>query len=224
MLRAFFIFFVVAVAAVLALAGFRGEKFTQPPIQIVPDMKHQPKVITQHPSRFFVDGRGDHAPIPGTIPVGYELSKRYLQSGANSRSYDSGFTSQPDYRNTGVFGEVYGDGIGEKVDEALMSRGRERYEIYCAVCHGRTGEGNGVAKSFGLMTVASLQDDRIKAQPDGQIYATIVNGKGTMGAYGPSLSVSDRWAIVAYVRALHKSQSVKAAELDAETQAKLNAK
>jgi mono/diheme cytochrome c family protein len=156
--------------------------------------------------------------------VGYELSKRYLQSGANSRSYDSGFTSQPDYRNTGVSGEVYGDGIGEKVDEALMSRGRERYEIYCAVCHGRTGEGNGVAKSFGLMTVASLQDDRIKAQPDGQIYATIVNGKGTMGAYGPSLSVSDRWAIVAYVRALHKSQSVKAAELDAETQAKLNAK
>jgi mono/diheme cytochrome c family protein len=224
MLRAFFIIFVGLVAAVLSLAGFRGDKFSEPPIQIVPDMKHQPKVITQHPSRFFADGRGDHLPVAGTIPMGFSLEKRYLQSGANNLSKDAGFTAQPTYRDTGVEGGFYGDGIPVKVDEALLARGRERYDIHCAVCHGRTGEGNGITKSFGLATVASLQDDRIKAQPDGQIYTTIVNGKGTMGAYGPQLSVSDRWAIVSYVRALHKSQGAKASELDSETQAQLNAK
>lgn len=224
MLRAFFIFFVVAVAAVISLAGFRGEKFSHPPIQIVPDMKHQPKVITQHPSRFFADGRGDHLPVAGTIPVGYNLEKRYFQAGASNLSGDSGFTSQPNYRETGIMGDRYGDGIPDPINAALLARGRERYDIHCAVCHGRTGEGNGVAKSFGLATVASLQDDRIKAQPDGQIYSTIVNGKGTMGAYGPNLSVNDRWAIVSYLRALQKSQGVKASELDADTQAQLNAK
>jgi mono/diheme cytochrome c family protein len=224
MIRAFFIFFVVAAAAVVSVAGFRGDKFTLPPIQIVPDMKHQPKVITQHPSRFFVDGRADHPPVAGTVPVGYSLPKRYFQSGANNRSADSGFTGQLTYRDTGLTGEFYGEGIPETVNAAFLARGRERYEIHCAVCHGRTGEGNGIAKSFGLATVASLQDDRIKAQPDGQIYSTIVNGKGTMGAYGPNISVSDRWAIVSYVRALHKSQGVKASELDPETQAQLNAK
>lgn len=224
MLRAFFLFFVVAVAAVLSLAGFRGQKFSQPPIQIVPDMKNQPKHITQHPNRFFSDGRGDHPPVEGTLPVGYNLENRYFQTGANNLKGDSGFTSQPVYRETGRQGEFYGDGIPGPVDASFLARGKERYEIHCAVCHGRTGEGNGIAKSFGLLTVASLQDERIKVQPDGQIYSTIVNGKGTMGAYGPHLSVSDRWAIVSYVRALHKIQGVKATELDAETQAQLNSK
>ena len=156
--------------------------------------------------------------------MGYNVPKRYFQTGASNLKGDSGFTSQPAYRDTGLEGEFYGDGIPDKVNEAFLARGRERYEIHCAVCHGRTGEGNGIAKHFGLNTIASLQDERIRLQPDGQIYSTIVNGKGTMGAYGPHLSVSDRWAIVSYVRALHKSQGVKASELDAETQAQLNSK
>jgi mono/diheme cytochrome c family protein len=75
-----------------------------------------------------------------------------------------------------------------------------------------------------LATVASLLDDRIRTQPDGQIFSTITHGKNTMGAYGPNIAVSDRWAIVAYLRALQKSQGVKASELSAELQAKLNAK
>ncbi len=224
MLRAFFIISTVCVAGVLSLAGFRGDKFHNPPIQLVPDMKHQPKVITQHGSRFFADNRGDHMPVEGTIPVGYNLNGRYYQSGASNLQGDSGFSSQPTYRDTGVMGEFYGDGIPEKVTEIFLQRGHERYEIHCVVCHGRVGEGNGVAKSFGLATVASLMDDRIRTQPDGQIFSTITHGKNTMGAYGPNISVSDRWAIVAYLRALQKSQGVKASELSAELQAKLNAK
>ena len=209
MVRTFLILFVVAVVAVISMAGFRGEKFTGTPLQITPDMKHQPKVITQHASRFFQDGRADHPPVVGTIPVGYSLPGRYYQSGVNNLAASSSFTSEPTYKDTGMMGDVYGDGIPLEVSAKLLDRGRERYEIFCSVCHDRSGSGNGVAKAFGLVTVASLMDDRIKGQADGQIFSTITNGKNTMGAYGPNIAVEDRWAIIAHIRALQASQSGK---------------
>lgn len=224
MVRTFLYLFTLIVAAVVSLAGFRGDKFTNTPLQITPDMKHQPKVITQHGSKFFSDNRGDHPLIPGTIPVGYNLQGRYLQSGVNNQSSASSFTSEPTYKDTGVMGDVYGDGIPLTVNEKLLERGRERYEIFCAVCHDRTGGGNGIVKTYGLATVASLMDDRIKGQPDGQIFSTITNGKNTMGAYGPSIAVEDRWAIIAYLRALQKTQSMKAEVLSPETRAQLEKK
>lgn len=224
MVRTFLYLFTLIVAAVVSLAGFRGDKFTNTPLQITPDMKHQPKVITQHGSRFFSDNRGDHPLIPGTIPVGYNLQGRYLQSGVNNQSSTSSFTSEPTYKDTGVMGDVYGDGIPLTVNEKLLERGRERYEIFCSVCHDRTGGGNGIVKAYGLATVASLMDDRIKGQPDGQIFSTITNGKNTMGAYGPSIAVEDRWAIIAYLRALQKTQSMKAEVLSPETRAQLEKK
>ena len=95
------------------------------------------------------------------------------------------------------------------MDEAFLDRGRQRYEIFCSVCHDRTGNGNGIAKAYGLVTIATLMDDRIKGQPDGQIFSTITNGKNTMGAYGSSIAVEDRWAIIAHIRALQASQSGK---------------
>ena len=224
MVRTFLYLFTLIVAAVVSLAGFRGDKFTNTPLQITPDMKHQPKVITQHGSKFFSDNRGDHPLIPGTIPVGYNLQGRYLQSGVNNQSSASSFTSEPTYRDTGVMGDVYGDGIPLTVNEKFLERGRERYEIFCSVCHDRTGNGNGIVKAYGLATVASLMDDRIKGQPDGQIFSTITNGKNTMGAYGPSIAVEDRWAIIAYLRALQKTQSMKAEVLSPETRAQLEKK
>jgi mono/diheme cytochrome c family protein len=224
MVRYFLILFTVAVAAVVSMAGFRGEKFTQPPLQITPDMKHQPKVITQHASRFFADGRADHTPVIGTIPMGYTLPGRYFQAGVNNLQGESTFTSQPTYRDTGLMGDVYGDGIALDVTQKLLERGRERYEIFCSVCHDRSGNGNGVAKAFGLATVASLMDERIKTQPDGQIFSTITNGKNTMGAYGPNIAVEDRWAIIAYLRTLQKSQSVKVDQLTPELKAQLEKK
>jgi mono/diheme cytochrome c family protein len=83
-----------------------------------------------------------------------------------------------------------------------LNRGKERYDIFCKPCHGELGAGNGITKSFGVATVVTLLDDRLKGQPDGQIFYTITHGKGTMGAYGSNIAVPDRWAIVAYVRAL----------------------
>jgi mono/diheme cytochrome c family protein len=91
-------------------------------------------------------------------------------------------------------------------DEALLARGQERFKIFCSVCHGDTGAGNGMAYKFGLATVVSLHQDRLRTMADGEIYNTITHGKNTMLGYGDKIPVPDRWAIVAYLRALQLSQ------------------
>ncbi len=97
-----------------------------------------------------------------------------------------------------------------------MARGQERYNINCAVCHGYSGHGNGVTGKFGMVAIATYHDERLRNMPDGEIYNTIANGKGTMMAYGHQVSLYDRWAIVAYIRALQRSQYAKAADLTPE--------
>jgi len=220
MLRTFFALFALGMVAVLALAGFRGTKSSVPPLEIFPDMDHQPKFQPQHPTNFFADQRAARKPVEGTVPLGYTLPNRYLQAGAKNTKFDTiGFANLNDYLHTGRVGDVYGDGIPVDVNEALIDRGEERFNINCSVCHGLTGEANGVVQKIGNWgTVANLQDDRIRQQPDGQIYNTITHGKNTMGAYGPNLAVEDRWAIVAYVRALQRSQRAQLADLSEEKQ------
>ena len=227
MLRYFFALFVFGGLVVVLFAGVRGTKMAHPPIEIFRDMDHQPKYQPQHPSTFFADGRAARKPVEGTIPIGYELKGSYLQAPARNATFSpAGFTNQPDYFNTGKFGDVYGDGFPAqvKVDEAFLERGRQRYEINCTPCHGKTGQGNGVIGQFGLVAIANLLDERIRIMPDGQIYSTITNGKNTMGAYGPNIAVEDRWAILGYLRALQKSQAFKLADLPAEKQKELQAK
>lgn len=224
MLRYFFLSFIVIVAGVIALAGFRGEKSPNPPLQIFPDMKAQPRFDPQHPTSFFADGRADRKPVEGTIPMGYTLENRFYQTSANNIADGAHFANVPDYLNTGKIGENYGDGIPVEVNVALLERGRQRFNINCAICHGKTAAGDGIIKSYGLATIASLQDERIRTMPDGQIFSTITNGKSTMGAYGPQIAVEDRWAIIAYLRALQKSQNVTLAELPADQQKELNSK
>src|SRR6266853_3656625 len=229
MLRYFFLTFFLATVCVIGLAGFRDssflpQKMTHPPLEIFPDMDHQPKFQPQHASSFFADGRAARPPIPGTIPLGYNLPGAYYQLAANNVNDTSGFTNQPDYLNTGKIGDSYGDGFPLELNERVMARGKQRFEINCAICHGQLGAGDGIIKSYGLVTVANLQDERIRSMPDGQLYSTITNGKNTMGAYGPQIAVEDRWAIVAYLRALQKSQNVKLAELPEARQKELNSK
>jgi len=225
MLRYFFIAVILITVAIVSLAGFRGEKSPEPPIQIFPDMKVQPSYDPQHTSTFFADGSAGRKPVSGTIPLGYTLPGSFLQAGAkNSTIQPTGFANQPDYYNTGKIGDSYGDGFPVEVNEALIKRGQERFNINCAVCHGKAGLGNGVVSKFGIATIVNLQDDRIRTMPDGQIFSTLTNGKNTMGAYGPQIAVDDRWAIVAYVRALQKSQGMKLTDLSAEKQKELQSK
>jgi mono/diheme cytochrome c family protein len=92
------------------------------------------------------------------------------------------------------------------------------------MCHGATAAGNGIAKQHGLATVVTLQDDRIRQMADGEIFNTITNGKNTMMAYGPNIPVADRWAIIAYLRALQRSQHASLADVPPEHRGELEKK
>lgn len=198
------------IGGVLALgfAGFRGAKGELPHVEWFDDMAHQPKAQPQHRSDFFADGRSARQPVAGTVPIGFNLEGRYYQTEGNNLGLGTGgFANLPDYFNTGRVEDMYGDGIPEvlaKRGEELLHRGQERFNINCAICHGKEGGGTGVVKAYGMMSIPSLLGENIIKQPDGQIFNTITHGKLTMGAYGPVITVEDRWAIVAYVRVLQK--------------------
>ncbi len=195
-------FLILAIASItLALAlGPRGEKFSSPPFMLFPDMDNQYKVKAQKPSEFFENGQGAQKPVEGTVPMGYAAPV-----GDSVESSRLDFSRGSDYYNTGLFGDFYGKGFPEeiKMDEAFLARGKERYQITCSPCHGNSGNGGGVvSKYWAIPPTANLIDPRVQAMPEGQIFWTITHGKGLMGPYNGVLSVSDRWAITAYLRGL----------------------
>ena len=222
MLRYFFIGLGLFLVGLLAVAGFRGQKSTKPPIEIFPDMDHQPKVKAQAPSEFFTDGRGNRQPVPGTVPLGYEAPVSKENPFPDEGKYRMvRYSSGTDYLNTGRFGNQWGTGIPMPVTAELMQRGQERYTIFCGVCHGASGGGNGVAGQYGLVAIASFHQDRLRDMADGEIYNTITHGKNTMLGYGSKIPVEDRWAIVAYVRALQAAQTATIADVPPEERIKL---
>jgi len=219
-LRGFLLISLLLTIAGVAVLGFRGEKTTNEPWEIFPDMVRQMKVRAQAPLSFFADGRGPRMPINGTVPIGYEMPKAKPPVGGTD-SHSNAFSVGTDYIDTGKMGSNWGTGIPVPVTPQLLQRGRERFNITCAMCHGATATGNGITKSYGLATVVTLQDDRIRKMADGEIFNTITNGKNTMMAYGPNLMVADRWAIIAYLRALQRSQGGTIADVPPEHRADL---
>lgn len=208
----------LALFGVLIL-GTRGHFFDKPPIEIFPDMDRQLKYKAQKPADFFGDGRVARPPVDGTVPIGYRIPDEPLGVDAP----DGGVADPADpygqysigdsYFDTGRIGDYFGDGIPVDVTMATLERGRERYEINCTVCHGPTGLGNGTVSNYWTgAPIASLQEQRILDMPDGQIYHTITHGKGvapnwTMFPYGDKITVEDRWAIVAYMRAMQRGMN-----------------
>ena len=194
-IRIFLAIFGALVLAVVAIAGFRGDYTQRTPIEIFPDMDRQPKYKSQTPSSFFTEGRVDRIPPYGTVP--FHVA-----------------TDQP-YRLTGKMANMWGTGIPVTVDQKLLARGQERYQINCQVCHGTTGAGNGITSQYGLVGAASYHQDKYREMADGEIFNTITHGKGQMGPYH-HIEVNDRWAIVAYIRALQLAQNAPASLLPAE--------
>ena len=197
-MRYFLLIFVVCVAAVIGIAGKRGTLSRKTPIYIFPDMKRQLKLRPQTPNDFFENGVSSQLPPAGTV--------------ARSKTTMVGEQTVYPYEDSPVFtGHVSGttnfvETNPFPVTAQLLKRGQERFNIYCSPCHGREADGNGITKKLGvMMTVANLQDPRIVKFTDGEIFYVITNGRNTMGAYGPNVPAEDRWAIIAYLRALQLS-------------------
>ena len=230
MIRGFLFIFVLTGLAIVAFLGFRGQKSTGSPIELFPDMVRQMKVRAQAPLGFFADGRGGRVPVAGTVPIGYDMPKAASEtapgaapvSGETNTQPHLGFSGSTEYYDTGKMGTNWGTGLPVHVDGYLMERGKQRFNINCAVCHGQTAAGNGITKQYGLTTVVSLQEERIREMADGEIFNTITNGKNTMMAYGPNVTVADRWAIIAYLRALQRSQNATIADVPEEHRAELD--
>ena len=164
------------------------------------------------------------------MPIGYDMpmpndaGRQFDAAGEQAMHPRLGFSEGTDYYNTGKMGGNWGTGIPLEVTADVLRRGEQRFNINCAVCHGPLANGDGIAKSYGLATVVSLQDDRIRNMADGEIFNTITHGKNTMMAYGPRVMVQDRWAIICYLRTLQRSQHAAAADVPPDHVADLEAK
>jgi mono/diheme cytochrome c family protein len=179
--------FILLVVAVLSIFGLRGTPFKRPPVEIFSDMDRQPKYKPQSESRFFQDGRTDR-PVPAnTVPREGFIEDAQLATGKT---------------DTGEFAS----GFPMEVTLELMARGQDRFQIFCTPCHGALGDGNGITRQYGMAATPTYHDDRLRNMSEGEIFNTITHGKNLMGRYGDKLSVEDRWAVIAYVRALQRTQ------------------
>lgn len=201
-MRIFFIIFGFVIVTGVAIFGFRGNTTTRPPIEIFPDMERQPRYKPQGESAFFADGRADRLPVEGTVARGQMRENDHLYRGLNADG-------------------AYAEGFPGIVSREMMERGRERYQIHCAACHGGTGNGLGVTTNYGMVGVPNFHTERLREMPEGEIYEVIVNGRGLMGAYGSQISVEDRWNIIAYMRALQRAHMGTVDDVPAEQRPEL---
>lgn len=187
-MRVFLVIFAFLLLILFSIAGFQGGLSTRPPIEIFPDMDIQPRYRPQGESAFWADGRADREPVPGTVARGHlrdDPHRFYGRAG----------------------GDEFASGFPGIVDQEVMRRGQDRYQIYCGICHGAAGDGMGVTRNYGMAVLPSLVVERVQEMPEGEIYDVISNGRGLMMPYAERIPVDDRWAIVAYVRALQRAQA-----------------
>jgi mono/diheme cytochrome c family protein len=186
----------VVLLCLLALVGCAGRTSRVPPIEIFPDMDRQGKYMPQRSSTVFADGRASRPPVPGTVA--------------------RGLLKEDDAYTTGVANNMYVGRNPETMTRALLTRGQERFDIYCSPCHDRTGSGQGLVPKRALWLPANLHDERIKQMTDGELFNVISFGRRSMPGYRFQIPEKDRWAIVAYVRALQRATSGKVDDVPPE--------
>jgi len=199
-MRYFLLIFALSVVVVMVVAGKRGSISRRPPLEIFSDMDRQPKVRPQTASDFFTDHFSSRLPVAGAIA----RTKPYEIDGKEVYPFEEAAVNTGRIPGTTNFVAT----IPLAVTAQLMERGQQRFNIYCAPCHGPQGDGKSITSKLGMAVVADLHDGmtrKVVQQPDGQLFNTITYGKTLMGAYGGIIPVEDRWAIIAYVRALQRS-------------------
>jgi mono/diheme cytochrome c family protein len=165
------------------------------------DMYNQARYEPLEPSDFFDDGRASRPIVPGTVQFGAQPSDDVLFTGRNG-------------------GELATD-LPMKLTETLLQRGRERFNIYCSVCHARTGDGNGMIVQRGYRQPPTFHSDRLRGVPVGHFFDVMTNGFGAMPAYSLQVKPEDRWAIAAYIRALQLSQNAMGEDMPADIRTQL---
>jgi mono/diheme cytochrome c family protein len=197
-------------------AKARNSHSSEPHIHIFPDMDFQPKYKSDTAMDMFPDGRENRGEIAGTVPRGWLEEDDLFYRGLEGGDWAKGFP------------RAYPDGRPFVVDEALLHRGQDRFNIYCTPCHGYDGRGDGmiperVKASGGAWQARNLVEAPqangaggvVVQLPNGQVFNTISNGYNTMLGYAAQIPHADRWAIVAYVRALERAQNASADDVPA---------
>lgn len=193
---------VVIIVSVIGLTGCGSSMSRVPPIEVWPDMKHQEKFKPQTASGLFADGRSNRPPVAGTVARGHLKD-------------DSVFY-------TGMEGELYAGKNPLTIDVALLKQGQTKFNIYCTPCHDRAGTGRGIVPTRVPQWLPSdLTDDRIKGFNDGEIFNVITRGRRSMPSYRFQIEEKDRWAIVAYVRALQRASNGTVADVPQELRSDL---
>ena len=176
------------------------------------DMQDQPKMKPFRGTTFFGDGLSSRQPIPGTVPRGFLRTDTAYFTGKKTQSPTGTATPAPQAiagTQAGANANAYPDDVDTfpfPVTKEIVQRGRERYDIFCSVCHGLTGNGDGMIVRRGFRKAASFNEDRLRQAPVGHYFDAITNGWGAMPSYAAQIPVQDRWAIIAYIRALQASK------------------
>jgi mono/diheme cytochrome c family protein len=165
-------------------------------------MRDQPRYEVMEASSFFADGTSARRLVAGTVPWGALAEDDGLRAGRR--------------------GDQFVEDLPLSLDRALLERGQQRFNIYCAVCHAPSGDGDGMVVRRGFKQPPSFHSERLRNAPLGHFFDVITNGFGVMPSYRAQISPEDRWAIVAYVRVLQVSQHASADELTAAERALLD--
>jgi mono/diheme cytochrome c family protein len=189
----------LVLVAALAAAGCRQ------------DMHDQPRVKPLAASEFFANGSGARVPPEGTVARGLLRADREFETGRGAD--DSLLATLPAVEQARFDADRRG----------YLLRGRERFEIFCSPCHGKTGEGEGMVVRRGYKQPSSFHVDRLRQAPLGYLFDNMTNGFGVMPSYAAQIPVADRWAIAAYLRTLQLSRHFDVAHLSAEERARLEA-
>jgi len=167
------------------------------------DMHDNPRHEPLEASTFFADGRALRMPVDHTVPRGTAHTDEHLY--------------------TGKIGGQLADALPVAVTPELLARGRERFNVFCAPCHGRTGRGNGMVVRRGFRPPPTFHVNRLRSAPVGYFFDVITHGFGAMQDHAAQVPVADRWAIAAYIRALQISQHASIDNVPADKRALLDA-
>ena len=171
----------------VTLAGCRGSLKDEPPVHPNPNMDHMHRYDAQESSAYYADGRAMRPRVEGTIPFGQGKTDDHLHRGQVDGEWATAFPIE--------------------LTDDVLARGQQRYNIYCSPCHDESGSGDGIVVQRGMIPPPSFHDERIRTMPVGELYSAVTDGIRNMPSYASQVNTEDRWAVIAYIRALQLSQN-----------------